>query len=126
MSLFDQKTPWLYIFLSPPTGPASPPPASVERGDLPPLAPSSPPHIARLGSQRPYASGDDDDVPRQIMHNRNRARSTSISKMSDSYFQEFVAPDPGDGNSSSASLSCSTHSDGRRQRSRRPQDGDNG
>lgn len=71
---------------------------------LPPTSPPLPPKISRLGiSHMP------DAVPSQILHNRNRTRSTSISEMSGSYFNEFVLGDE-DNESTSSGLSHSTSS----------------
>lgn len=56
---------------------------------LPPIAPTSPPlppTIHRLGLERSASAGW---VPPQVTHNRNRARSTSISEMSESLLNEL-------------------------------------
>jgi len=61
----------------------------TEERVLPPIAPSSPPlppKINRIG----LPTHGTDILPNQILHNRNRARSTSISEMSESYFNEIM------------------------------------
>ena len=57
-----------------------------ERPPSPPHIPL-PPKINRLGNHTLL------NVPNQIMHNRSRARSTSLSEMSDSYRKDFFYAD---------------------------------
>ena len=52
-----------------------------------PVSPPLPPKISRIGMDDPISNTC--EVPVQVMHNRNRARSTSISEMSASYLNEF-------------------------------------
>jgi len=52
-----------------------------------PVSPPLPPKISRIGMEDPISNAG--EVPVQVMHNRNRARSTSISEMSSSYLNEF-------------------------------------
>jgi len=52
-----------------------------------PVSPPLPPKISRIGMDDPIDNTG--EVPVQVMHNRNRARSTSISEMSASYLNEF-------------------------------------
>jgi len=52
-----------------------------------PVSPPLPPKISRIGMDDPISNTG--EVPVQVMHNRNRARSTSISEMSASYLHEF-------------------------------------
>lgn len=82
----------------------------VEEYELPPPAPPTspplPPRINRLGSLDHMSAGD--VMPQQIMHNRNRARSTSISEMSESYLMGL--DDSSSKNSESHSI-CSSKND---------------
>lgn len=80
---------------------------------LRPTSPPLPPKISRIGLEdHPFSSSSADvgAVPVQIMHNRNRARSSSISEMSESYLNEFLF-NAGEDNDSSSSLSHSSHED---------------
>ena len=73
-----------------------------------PVSPPLPPKISRIGMEDPISNTG--EVPVQVMHNRNRARSTSISEMSASYLNEFfnTAEEGGDdySSSTSSSLTC--------------------
>lgn len=73
-----------------------------------PVSPPLPPKISRIGMEDPI--GNTGEVPVQVMHNRNRARSTSISEMSASYLNEFfnTAEEGVDdySSSTSSSLTC--------------------
>jgi len=72
----------------------------------PPTSPLLPPRINRLGSLD-YMSAVD-VMPQQIMHNRNRARSTSISEMSESY---LVGLDDSSSKNSESHSICSSKND---------------
>jgi len=65
--------------------PSSPSEEKDIEEDVSSYRPVSPPLLSRIGMDDPIT----DEVPVQVMHNRNRARSTSISEMSASYLNEF-------------------------------------
>jgi len=73
-----------------------------------PVSPPLPPKISRIGMDDPISNTG--EVPVQVMHNRNRARSTSISEMSASYLNEFFDATKGGvddySSSTSSSLTC--------------------